>query len=542
MSSVGSAPEVDRTPGALARGWLIAHLVSLLVTAALIIVAARGQYFYYDEWDFLAERSEWNLLTTHVGHLSLVPQLLTTITKYVFGLHSYWPYLLPAIAVHLLIIHLLWRVMMRSSALPLLALLGAMVFGVLAPGADNVLWAFQVGFMTPLALGLAALLIVMRPAMSRWALVWVSVMLVVSLGFSGTALPMIAVVVLYILVHHGWRLALVPALASAIVYGAWYLIFNRAPAIWDNWRADTPSEVFFGVPEFVVHGFLDSVRSFLPFAASPALGVVSAVLLVLLIVWIVFDLRRTGLRSASVAHYLVLALVLFAILTAFSRVGLGIPAASVGRYAYVYGLLLTPAGVAALGVAARRSRTLTAIAAALLVVLFAYNAGGFVTIARAQSAAERTVPRAMSAAIELGGCDDQSLAGRVPSPVMAPTLTMADICAFLDRGQFEPVAFTPDDLLAVRMVFDLTAEAVDVPAPDLNRCDSPRAGGAVAYDPDTQLVHVAEGATLTVHATEGDAHADVPISVPSGASRLTGLDQDVVLSIVDTEGLCVFTE
>lgn len=526
---------VHAWPARLPQRWLVAHLVSILVVAAVMIVAARGQYFYYDEWDFLAQRAEWDILAPHVGHLSFFPQLLTTLTKGVFGLHSYWPFLLPTIAVHLIIVHLLWRVMMRAGAQPLLALLGAALFGVLAPSADNVMWAFQIGFITPFALGLGAALLAMRPTLPRSNLIWVTVLLCLGLGFSGTALSMAGAVIVLVFMRHGWRAALAPLVAVMIVYGTWYVIFNTGPSDWGALRADTPWEIFIGVPQYVAHGFMDSVAQFLP------IDVLSAPLLVLLAWWTLVDLRRTGARGAGIAHYLVLALFAFAVLTAISRVGLGNESASAGRYTYVYGLLLAVSAVLALTTVARGSRTVIGAVSVLLVVLIGYNAAGFGVIAQQQAVVERTVPRAISAALTVADCSDESVAERTPAAVVAPTLTMTDVCGFIARGQFEPVEFTPDDLLDARINLFLRAVPVEAEVPAAIDCAQPDAGGVVPYNPETQVVSLPDRRFVRVHADENGAFTQyASVEIPAGVSRLVGIDEDLGLRLENMDGLCVF--
>ncbi|MBW9119445.1 hypothetical protein JNB63_05000 [Microbacterium trichothecenolyticum] len=521
----------------LPRRWLTAHLITLGLVLILLVAAARGQYFYYDEWDFLATRAEWNLLTPHVGHLSFFPQLLTTLTKGVFGLHSYWPYILPTIAMHLLIIHLLWRVMMRAGSQPVLALVGAVLFGVLAPGADNTLWAFQIGFITPFAMGLAAILLAMRSGFGRRDLIWITVLLVGAAGFSGTALPMAGGVILFLLVNRGWRAAVVPGLAFGLIYGSWYVLFNRAPSDWDALRADTPWELVIGVPQFVAHGFVDSVAQFLPLEA------LSAVLLVILAGWVIIDIRRTGVRHANVAHYLLLALLAFAVLTAISRVGLGNASASAPRYAYVYGLLLMAATVLALTALTQRSRAAIGAVVAVLTVLAGYNAGGMMVAADTQRVQEQTVPRAMSAALSLVGCDDDEFAKSSPAGVVAPTLTMADICSFVDRGQFDPVEYTDADLLDVRINLLVEARHLGTEAPAARSCSDADSGDAVPYDAESEFIYVPDETTIRLHAqsASGTHTQYARIMLPPGVSRLEGADIDEMdVRLAEAPGLCVF--
>jgi hypothetical protein len=517
------------------RPWVIAHVLSLALILVVLMWAGRGQYFFYDEWDFLAERAEWNLLVPHNGHLSFFPQLFTTLLKVVFGLHSYWPYLLLTFAAHLLVVHFLWRVMVRIGVQPMIALLVTLVFGVLAPGADNTLWAFQVGFITPIATGLAAFLVADREVVRTRDVVGIGVMLLIGAGFAGTALPMTVAVLIFLAVRHGWRTALAPAIAFVVVYGSWYLLFNRGPSGGAEMRAGSLYDLLVGVPEFIAHGYADSVALILPLAA------LSPILLTGLLLWVLLDMRSGGLRRIGMSHYLLLASLGFAALTALTRVGLGNEAASAGRYAYVYGALLAPAAALLLTRLVGRSRLVLGVVCALLAVLSAYNAGGLLAAGRSQADLERSVLRAMSAAVSL---DDGSaeLGERYPSAIVAPTLSMNDIRRFEERGEFTPGPFTPDDELDVRVNLFLRADSVDRPAPRADECALPDSGNAIAVDPETQFVFAPAGGNVRVHASEGSAFTEfAQIALMPGTNRLSGLDDDILLRLnaADAGGLCV---
>lgn len=517
------------------RGWMVAHAATLAVIAAVTVVAGRGQWFFYDEWDFLAERAEWSLLAAHNGHLSLFPQLLTTLVKGAVGLHSYWPYLTLVIVAHLAVVHFIWRLMMRTGVQPLIALLTALVFGLISPAADNTLWAFQVGFITPVATGIAALLLAMRSNLTVPRILGIIGLLLVGVGFASTGLPMALAVIVFLAVRHGWRPAAAVTGAFAIVYGVWYLVFARGTVGSDGFGARTLGDLLVRMPEFIAHAFIDSVGKVLPFVE---LG--TAVLVVIGIAMIV-DLRRTSLQGISPTYYLVLAAVAFAVLTAYTRVGLGVENASAGRYVYIYGALFSPTIGRLLSRLVGGSRVATSIVAALLLFVAGYNAGATVQAGREQAAVEQTVNRTISAALTL---DDgsEALANRTPAAAVAPTLTMGDIRAFVRRGQYTTVPFTPTDLLDARVNLLLTATQVPGAAPDPEEC-APAADGWVRVDPDAQLVYAPTSGTVEVIAQEGDVRtyrAQIPISEP-GVNELTGLDSSVELQLDAGAlgGLCV---
>lgn len=513
---------------------MLAHLGSLAAILAVLVVAGRGQWFFFDEWDFLAERAEWSLLAPHNGHLSFFPQLLTTLIKSVVGLHSYWPYLLLTFAAHLFVVHMLWRLMMRTGVAPVLALVVPVVFGVLAPGTENTLWAFQVGFITPLGTGIAAVLFALRaPFRSRYA-VAIAVLLLVGVGFASTGLPMAAAVLLLVVYLHGWRAAIVPTGVLAVCYGAWYLLFARGTTGQDGFGVQSLRDLVVGIPEFVAHGLIDSTGKALPLAElAPAV-------LIALCIGALIDLRRRGASDGITAYVLVIAGVVFAGLTAYTRVGLGVENASAGRYVYVYAALAAPLIARLLTALVGRSRAATGVVVVLLLALAAYNAGGTVIQGRTQADLERTVERTMSAALTL---DDGSaeLAMRTPAAMVAPTLTMADIRSFVARGQFSPVPFTPADLLSAETNLLLTPRAMDV-STVTRSCRAP-VDGWIDVDPDTDGVIVAGSGIVGVIANHGDLQGfGTQIPFPAaGTYRLDTFDPDVRIRLRegDAGGVCV---
>ncbi len=523
------------TPPETRRPWIwpVLHLTSLLAAALLFMRAGRGQWFYYDEWDFLVSRQEWDLLASHNGHLSLFPQLFTTLLKGMFGLHTYWPYLALVILAHLLVCHLLWRFAIRAGAQPWIATLVVAIFAVLAPGSENTLWAFQVGFITPIATGTGAMLLLLRPFVGVKEIGAVAGLLLVGIGFSGTALPITAAVILFLLVRHGWKPALAVALSFAIPYGLWYLTFNRVDTM-AAFKAASLHDFLVGIPKYVAHGFVDGLATVLPLAA------LSAPLILVFACWVVVDVRKTGIRSMSPVHYLTIAAIIFAFLTAYTRLQLGVQTASSWRYVYLYAALLSPAAALALtALTGRRGAALAAVTAALGVI-GVYNVGGLMEAGRQQAELEQSVNRAMSAALALDDGDRED-GSRRPSPVVAPPLTLADVRDFVERGQYDPVPFAPGDELIARMNLYLDSVALDG---DMSvTCALPDSEGFLPLETDDALFESSTDGTVLVRATEESSGAavtaEIAAPVRAGLNRLTGLGDGIELAIRADQSLCV---
>ena len=135
----------------------------LVIGAAFLLHGARDAWFFGDDWAFIVNRRQlWSdgryaeyLLAPHNEHWTMVPVLVHGLLFRAFGLHSYLPYLVPVVACHLGICVALRAMMRRVGVGPWLATGGATLFLLLGSGAENLVWAFQFGFVLAVLLGLA---------------------------------------------------------------------------------------------------------------------------------------------------------------------------------------------------------------------------------------------------------------------------------------------------------------------------------------------------------------------------------------------------
>jgi hypothetical protein len=113
--------------------------------------------------------------------------------------------------------------MRRSGVRPWIATAAAAVFVLFGPGAQNILWAFQIGFTGALVLGLTTILLADHDRLDwRDGLgVLAAVLAVMSTG-AGIATTVAAGVA--VLLRRGWRTALLYVGPPAATYGLWSLI------------------------------------------------------------------------------------------------------------------------------------------------------------------------------------------------------------------------------------------------------------------------------------------------------------------------------
>ena len=138
-----------------------AHALTLVAAVAVWAYLDRNLWFFGDEWDFLTRRglhgAYFSVWAPHNEHWSVLPILLWRAIYSVEHLSTYWPYLVPVLVAHAVVVHLLWRRCLYEGADVWLATALALLFALLGTGAENLTWAFQIGFVSSLLFGLLAL-------------------------------------------------------------------------------------------------------------------------------------------------------------------------------------------------------------------------------------------------------------------------------------------------------------------------------------------------------------------------------------------------
>ena len=411
------------------------HLLLLAVAAGVLAVAARGQWFFGDEWAFLGRRDvgrdTWQaLLRPHNEHLSALPVAAYRSLLAAVGLHSYWPYLAVVLALHLLLAHLLWRLMLRAGAAPVTATALATLAALLGAGAENLLWAFQMGFVGSLTAGVGAVLLVDHEGGLGLRDVGAVELCLVSLACSGVGVPMVATVTLTVLLRRrGWRRAAAVTALPAVAYLAWYLAFGR-----DNTGAQLapplPPLGLGAVPRFAFDGLAHALGE------ATGLRGGGAVLLVGLAVLLVR--RPSLLQGRSVAAVACAGGAAgFFLLAGTSRVAFGPEQARVSRYVYVGALLLLPLAALALDVVLERLRRPALAVLPLVGCLLAVNLAALFDAADETRAREQELRSVVLAAGGLAAGDAEVL-GFKPDPELSTDLTVNGLRRLVERGSLPP--------------------------------------------------------------------------------------------------------
>ncbi len=417
---------MDRQP--ITRGFRVALYAALPFALLILLYADRRQWFFYDDWEFLATRGiggqPLDLFRPHNAHWSTIPILVYRALYEVVGLRSYVPYVLVLLALHVATAYVLWRVMVRLGADGWVATSLAIVFLFLGAGYQNLTWAFQIGYIAPLLFGLIAGLQVDRGGASfnrRDVLVWV--LAVAGLMCSAVGIAMVAFLAGVALLRRGWRAALITLSVPTVVYVIWLGVIGRHYVLAGG---TVNGQTLLAIPDFVWAGLTGTVEQ------TTGLIGIGAIAVLGLGVWLV--LKRNEAERYALAVAGAITAVLFFALDGFERTAGGLAVASNSRYLYVGATLLLP--VTAVIVSSIARRTLLYQVAALGLATFALIHGVKVLFDEAPALGlikqqEEQQILAGAALIDAGA----PVIGTHPDVVWAPDLTTRDLTIMVRAGK-----------------------------------------------------------------------------------------------------------
>lgn len=316
----------------------------VVVLAGSLVVAweARHSTFSGDDWSFILQRrgiSADVFLSPHNEHLSALPILIYKVLLAVFGASSYLPFMAVLLVTHMVICLLLYTLARRYVG-PWIALGPTAVAVVLGPAWQDLLWAFQVGYLGSVAAGLGMTLCLDRR--DRTGDLGAGVLLGLSLLCSSIGLAMIPLAVVLIALQRSlvrrrfWTVG-----GPVALYLLWYAFYGVSTI-----RASNIP----GIPHYGFDALAAALASVTglgqthvsPFLVSTAWGKYEAVLVViLLVIYIVRGGRLPALSwatlTAAVALWIAEAIEYFP----------GGREAAQSRYQYTAAVLILLAAVAA---------------------------------------------------------------------------------------------------------------------------------------------------------------------------------------------------
>ena len=456
LTNTPDAPEVRRpradepdqhaprtpTPASLASGlttpplgwWTKIHWGLLLVALVILVVAGQGQHFFLDDWAFIGGKLDalpfpGRYLLPHNEHWSLLPILAFRTLRATVGVGSYWPYLGLLLLLHLGVTHVLWRLMLVTGSKPVVATALAAIFSVLGAAAEDLVWAFQIGFVGSTLLGISAVYLAVTGTANWRRTAVLASLILASLATSGVGLAYLIVVPL-LLAWRQWRHAITAFGLPLMVYVVWYAMYGHSLTHPPSASVTLPLTV----GAFVALGLVAALTGYFGFETAPLgfsliIGVpILAALTLACRDWIA---NRTQARLIPVA--MCAGAVVFFGTAALARGGLGFEFATASRYVYVAMALLIP-GLALLissGVD-RHPKLIRAVVpiAMALAVSNMFQLFTYATHIRQDTDASR---RVLVAAADLVRSNGPIFVGQLPEPLLAPDLSTTDLTSrYLD--------------------------------------------------------------------------------------------------------------
>ena len=202
---------------------------SCVLAFGVILWGTRTFDFYQDEWSFLDTAAHWrpsDYFAPHNEHWSTLPMLVYKVLLSIDGAHSHVPFMAALLVVHVCAVFLLFLVIRRRCG-DLLALCSAVILLFLGRGSDDLIWAFQIGFVGSVAFGLLALHLLGDPATTgRRRAAGASVALLLALMSSGIGLFFLIVTGVYLAFDRERRRLLWVLIGPGAAYVLWYFTFG----------------------------------------------------------------------------------------------------------------------------------------------------------------------------------------------------------------------------------------------------------------------------------------------------------------------------
>jgi hypothetical protein len=310
----------------------------IAVALPLLNYQGRDQWFFLDDWDFLANRTAGSvddLFAPHVQHWSTVPILVYRFLWSFVGLRHYWVYQLVTIALHLVAAVLLRAIMRRAGVRPWIATAAASLFALLGAGRANIVVAFSMSFTASLALGLAHVLLADHDGPWDRRDVLGILCGLLALMSSGIGIPMAIAVGVATWIRHGWRRAVAHTAPLVAAFAIWFATFGR----------DALAGPRASPREAADFGWTAVTNVFARVGQLPAMGFVLALVVLVGAVLLWRHHRREFRRHYGPTVGLVVGALAFAVIIGYGRGESTVVsplAPRAGRYVHILAALLLP--------------------------------------------------------------------------------------------------------------------------------------------------------------------------------------------------------
>ena len=414
--------------------WTKIHWGLLLVALVILVVAGQGQHFFRDDWAFIGGKLNALpfpdlYLLPHNEHWSLLPILAFRTLRATVGVGSYWPYLGLLLLLHLGVTHVLWRLMLVTGSKPIVATALAAIFSVLGAAAEDMVWAFQIGFVGSTLLGISAVYLAVTGTANWRKTAVLACLTLASLATSGVGLAFLIIVPL-LLAWRQWRYAITAFGLPLLVYVMWY-------AMYGSWLTHPPSAsetLPLTVGAFVALGLVTALTGYFGFETT-TLGfflIIGVLILAALTLacrdWMA---NRTLARRIPVA--MCVGAVVFFGTAALARGGVGLKIATSSRYVYVAMALLIPGLALLISSGVDRHPKLISAVVPIAMVIAVSNIFQLFTYAAQNRQDTDTSRRVLVAAADLVRSNGPVFVSQLPEPLLAPDLSTTDLTSrYLD--------------------------------------------------------------------------------------------------------------
>lgn len=457
-------PALDRLPTLLFG-------VFVLVAGPLVLFHYGAyHWFFRDDFEFLTNSGGTfpPVFEPHGGpHWVALPRIVYAVLWRIVGLTSYVPYQAWVVALHLSCVVLLRAVMRRADVGPWLASAAAAVLVLFGPGAENIVWAFQISFTGALALGLVALLLTGHDGPIGRRDLGGLLFGLAAVMTSGVGVTMAAVVALAILLRRGWRPALAYTAPLALVYGAWAVLADAST----DGQAGRPT-----VGTLVRWVESAQIGTFLGLGHFQAVAIL---LTVILVVGVGLALGPLRLESAADARRrlaapvaLFLGGILFSVTTGLGRWQIGAEGARGSRYVYLGAACTLPLLAVAAQELARRRPPATLLLVGLLLLPIPFNLGGFTPEVFGVNYMERR-ERVLTTAVRMPFARDVPPDVQpIPDPFASDAVNMGFLLSAEERGDLNPstTPITDATIAEFRVRLGVAARPARSEEVDIDQC------------------------------------------------------------------------
>lgn len=269
---------------------MIALIWAVGIAAGLLLYLGSKLGFFLDDWEFLVYRpgfTEHTILSPHGENIVVGPILVYKGLLATLGMSSAFPFHAIATLAFLISCVLLF-VLLRERVGDLPALCCTIVLLFFGNAAEDLLWAFQIGYFVSMAAGLGMLLALQRE--SDRADLLATILLTVSVLFSSLGLPFLLAALIEVVTRSDRLRRVYVVVIPAAVFAVWWLGWGRTA------ESSISVHNVLKTPAFIFEGIAWSVGSLLGITLhrlnfGMTVLAVPATILIVLAVWRIWQLR-----------------------------------------------------------------------------------------------------------------------------------------------------------------------------------------------------------------------------------------------------------